>query len=287
MAKKGGLGRGLDALFTDNAVDDITTGASVKLKLNDIEPNKEQPRKTFDQKSLAELATSIERNGVLQPLLVRPMTDGSYQLVAGERRWRASRMAGLTEVPVVIKEMSDEQAMEISLIENLQREDLNPIEEAEGLNLLIERYNLTQEEAAARIGRSRSAIANSLRLLALPEKILDITRDGKISAGHARALLSFENKKEMLKTAEDILKRDLSVRDVEKLAKLSNPTPTTPKKPRLKAGRDTFYDEVELALTETLGRKVRVVVTKTGGTIELEFFGKEDLAQLAKQLDVE
>ncbi|MBR5991369.1 MAG: ParB/RepB/Spo0J family partition protein, partial [Clostridia bacterium] len=169
-AKKGGLGRGLEALFLDNAIEDIETIKGSTLKLNEIEPNKEQPRKTFDEKALQELANSIERNGILQPILVRPMADGSYQLVAGERRWRAARMAGLSEIPVVIKELSDEQAMEISLIENLQREDLNPIEEAEGLQLLIERYNLTQEEAAARVGRSRPAIANSLRLLNLPEE---------------------------------------------------------------------------------------------------------------------
>ncbi|HPZ00881.1 MAG TPA: ParB/RepB/Spo0J family partition protein, partial [Clostridiales bacterium] len=155
MAKKTGLGRGLDALFTDNAVDSLSSSGSSLLRLTEIEPNREQPRKTFDQKALNELADSISKNGVLQPLLVRPMPDGGYQLVAGERRWRASRIAGLTEVPVVIKELSDEQAMEIALIENLQREDLNPIEEAEGLQLLIDRYGLTQEEAANRVGRSR------------------------------------------------------------------------------------------------------------------------------------
>ncbi|MBR5976636.1 MAG: ParB/RepB/Spo0J family partition protein, partial [Clostridia bacterium] len=177
-AKKGGLGRGLEALFLDNAIEDIETIKGSTLKLNEIEPNKEQPRKTFDEKALQELANSIERNGILQPILVRPMADGSYQLVAGERRWRAARMAGLSEIPVVIKELSDEQAMEISLIENLQREDLNPIEEAEGLQLLIERYNLTQEEAAARVGRSRPAIANSLRHLNLPEELRTLAKEG-------------------------------------------------------------------------------------------------------------
>ena len=285
-AKKGGLGRGLDALFLDNTVDDISVGGTVTLKLNEIEPNKEQPRKTFDEKALNELASSIERNGVLQPLLVRPMTDGSYQLVAGERRWRASRIAGLTEVPVVIKEMSDEQAMEIALIENLQREDLNPIEEAEGLQLLIERYNLTQEEAAARVGRSRPAIANALRLLNLPENVRDLAKTGKISAGHARALLGFEKEEDMVKTAAEIQKSDLSVRDVEKLAKQSQ-TKTDAKPRRKTHNRDTFYDEVELALSNTLGRKVKVIVSKTGGTLEMEFFDKADLEKLAKQLDAE
>lgn len=288
MAKKpGGLGRGLDALFADNSVDDENIKSTTTLRLNEIEPNKEQPRKTFDEKALNELASSIQRNGVLQPLLVRPMADGSYQLVAGERRWRASRMAGLTEVPVVIKEMSDEQAMEIALIENLQREDLNPIEEAEGLQLLIDRYSLTQEEAAARIGRSRPAIANALRLLNLPEEVRTLARDGKISAGHARALLAFEKQSDIIRIADDIIEKNLSVRDIEKLAKISanenNKTPT-----RRKTKRDTFYDEVELALSEILGRKIKVFVSKNGnGTLEMEFFGKEDLEKLAKQLDAE
>lgn len=287
MAKKGGLGRGLDALFDDNSIDDIVTQNAMTLRLNDIEPNKEQPRKTFDEKALAELASSIQRNGVLQPLLVRPMTDGSYQLVAGERRWRASRMAGLTEVPVVIKEMSDEQAMEIALIENLQREDLNPIEEAEGLQLLIDRYNLTQEEAAARVGRSRPAIANALRLLNLPPEVRTLARDGKISAGHARALLAFESNNDIADIAKNIVKNNLSVRDIEKLAKSAAVDKDASHKVKRKNKRDTFYDEVELALSNILGRKVRVFVTKSGGTLEMEFFSKEDLEQLAKQLDAE
>ncbi len=286
MAKKSGLGRGLDALFTDNAVENLGAGVTpVTLRLTEIEPNREQPRKTFDQKALNELADSISRNGVLQPLLVRPMPDGSYQLVAGERRWRASRIAGLSEVPVVIKELSDEQAMEIALIENLQREDLNPIEEAEGLQLLIDRYNLTQEEAANRVGRSRPAIANSLRLLNLPEEIRDLTRDGKLSAGHARALLSVQKTADMLALAEEIQKKDLSVRDVERLAKAGTKAKTA--KPTQRKQKDTFFSEVELALTESLGRKVKVVSGKKGGVLEIEFFGKEDLQKLASQLDVD
>ncbi len=287
MAKRGGLGKGLDALFTENSVEEISSVSAVKLRLTDIEPNKEQPRKTFDEKALTELADSIERNGVLQPLLVRPMTDGSYQLVAGERRWRASRLAGLTEVPVVIKEMTDEQAMEIALVENLQREDLNPIEEAEGLKLLIDRYGLTQEDAAARVGRSRPAIANSLRLLNLPDSVRTLARDGKLSAGHARALLSFTDNDQMIQMATDIVANDLSVREVERLAKSADKADAQKAEKRLKK-RDTFFDEVELALAETLGRKVKVYVGKgSRGTIEFEFFGKDDLAQLAKQLDAE
>ena len=208
MAKQRGLGRGLDALFTESDIAREPTSSVSELRLTQIEPNKEQPRKTFDQKALQELAKSIEANGILQPMLVRPMEDGTYQLVAGERRWRASRMAGLTTVPVIIREMSDEQAMQISLIENLQREDLNPIEEAEGLQLLITRYSLTQEEAASRVGRSRPAIANSIRLLGLPEEVRELTRNGDISAGHARALLALGDSSEMVETAKKIKKEE-------------------------------------------------------------------------------
>lgn len=218
-SKKGGLGRGLDALFADNSVEENSSASAVKLSLNEIEPNKDQPRKTFDEKALSELADSIAQHGVIQPLLVRPMPDGSYQLVAGERRWRAARRAGLSEVPVVIREMSDSEMMELALIENLQREDLNPIEEAEGLQQLIHTYGLTQETAAARVGRSRPAIANALRLLSLPTPILELTRDGKISAGHARALLSLNDEEKMVEIADQILKKEISVREVERLAK--------------------------------------------------------------------
>ena len=283
MAKKGGLGRGLDALFSDNSVESLGGSQSVTLPLREIEPNREQPRKTFDEKALNELADSIRQNGVLQPLLVRPMQDGSYQLVAGERRWRASRIAGLHEVPVIIREMSDEQAMEIALIENLQREDLNPIEEAEGLSLLMERYHLTQEQAAERVGMSRPAVANSIRLLNLPEEVRDLTRSGKLSAGHARALLAMGNDADMKAAADEILKKQLSVRDIEKMVKAS-----AAKKPgsgARKKTRDTFFDEAELALSDALGRKVKVLGGNRGGTLVIEFFDKEDLGKLANQLD--
>ena len=283
MAKKGGLGRGLDALFSDNSVESLGGSQSVTLPLREIEPNREQPRKTFVEKALNELADSIRKNGVQQPLLVRPMQDGSYQLVAGERRWRASRIAGLHEVPVIIREMSDEQAMEIALIENLQREDLNPIEEAEGLSLLMERYHLTQEQAAERVGMSRPAVANSIRLLNLPEEVRDLTRSGKLSAGHARALLAMGNDADMKAAADEILKKQLSVRDIEKMVKAS-----AAKKPgsgARKKTRDTFFDEAELALSDALGRKVKVLGGNRGGTLVIEFFDKEDLGKLANQLD--
>ena len=180
-AKKGGLGRGLDALFADNSIEEIASTSAVKLKIMDIEPNRDQPRKIFDEDALAELADSIAKHGVIQPLLVRPMPDGSYQLVAGERRWRASRMAGLTEVPVVIKELSDDEAMALALIENLQREDLNAIEEAQGIKALMDTLSLTQDEAAERVGKSRPAVANALRLLKLPDSVIALVSDGKLS----------------------------------------------------------------------------------------------------------
>lgn len=284
MAKQRGLGKGLDALFSDNSVEDLGTPPSpVTLRLTEIEPNREQPRKTFDQKALDELAESIKKNGVLQPLLVRPLSDGSYQLVAGERRWRASRIAGLTEVPVIIKDMTDEQAMEIALIENLQREDLNPIEEAEGLQLLISRYNLTQDEAAARVGRSRPAVANSLRLLKLPDEILEMTKTGDISAGHARALLGFSSKEEMMQTAKEIKDKDLSVREIEK--RIQESQKPEKKSARKKKTADVFYSEAELALSNSLGRKVKVIKGRKGGHLEIEFFDKDDLKKLAQELD--
>ena len=286
-AKKGGLGRGLDALFADNSVEENSSASAVKLSLNEIEPNKDQPRKTFDEKALSELADSIAQHGVIQPLLVRPMPDGSYQLVAGERRWRAARRAGLSGVPVVIREMSDSEMMELALIENLQREDLNPIEEAEGLQQLIHTYGLTQETAAARVGRSRPAIANALRLLSLPTPILELTRDGKISAGHARALLSLNDEEKMVEIADQILKKEISVREVERLAKAAAKEKKQPENHPLR--RDTFYDEVELALTNSLGRRIKVNLNKkeNRGTIEIEFFDQNDLTDLSRLLDPE
>ena len=286
-AKKGGLGRGLDALFADNSVEENSSASAVKLSLNEIEPNKDQPRKTFDEKALSELADSIAQHGVIQPLLVRPMPDGSYQLVAGERRWRAARRAGLSEVPVVIREMSDSEMMELALIENLQREDLNPIEEAEGLQQLIHTYGLTQETAAARVGRSRPAIANALRLLSLPTPILELTRDGKISAGHARALLSLNDEEKMVEIADQILKKEISVREVERLAKAAAKEKKQPENHPLR--RDTFYDEVELALPNSLGRRIKVNLNKkeNRGTIEIEFFDQNDLTDLSRLLDPE
>ena len=281
MAKKQtGLGKGLSALMLENSVDEMV--ATNTLPLNEIVPNKEQPRKTFDEGALQELADSITQHGVLQPLLVRPLPAGGYQLVAGERRWRASRIAGLKEVPVVIKELSDVETMEIAIIENLQREDLNPIEEAEGLQALIDRCGFTQEEVAVSVGKSRPAIANSLRLLKLPQEVRDMTRNGEISAGHARALLAFDNEAMIYEAAESIIRNNLTVRDVERMAKIAEKTGTTSRSRNKR--RDSFYDEVELSLTEVLGRKVKVYNGRGRGTLEIEFYSAEDLKEIANKL---
>lgn len=282
-AKKGGLGRGLDALFADNSIEEIASTSAVKLKIMDIEPNRDQPRKIFDEDALAELADSIAKHGVIQPLLVRPMPDGSYQLVAGERRWRASRMAGLTEVPVVIKELSDDEAMALALIENLQREDLNAIEEAQGIKALMDTLSLTQDEAAERVGKSRPAVANALRLLKLPDSVIALVSDGKLSPGHARALLRFKDEQDIIETADLIIEKGLTVRDVEKLVKKRN---KEPKAEKPAARRASYYDEVELALTDFLGRKVKVGTKpgKESGVLEIDFFDKDDLTRLADAL---
>lgn len=280
MAKKmSGLGKGLGALMLENATDEMLSAN--ELPINEIVPNRDQPRKTFDETALAELAESIKQHGVLQPLLVRPLAAGGYQLVAGERRWRACRMAGLTQVPVVIKELTDTETMEIAIIENLQREDLNPIEEAEGLQALIDKCGYTQEEVAASVGKSRPAIANSLRLLRLPEEVREMTKNGEISAGHARALLAFDNDAMICECAKNIVSKELTVRDVERLAKIKESAGTARRKSRR---RDSFYDEVELSLSETLGRKVKVYNGRGHGTLEIEFYSAEDLKEIANKL---
>lgn len=278
--KKGGLGRGLDAIFMDNESED--RNSTVRLKLSDIEPNRNQPRKEFNEESLAELADSISQHGVLQPLLVRPLPDGGYQIVAGERRWRACRMAGVSEVPAAIRELTESQVMELALIENLQREDLSVIEEAEGYKLLMETYNFTQDEISKSVGKSRPSITNALRILNLPPKILDLLKEGKITAGHARALLSFSNEEEMQRAAKLIVENGLSVREIENIVKRSN---KAKRKKRDLGKRNSFFNEVELALNEHLGRKVKVKNTaKERGSITIEFYNKEDLAQIASRL---
>ena len=283
--QKGGLGKGLDALFADNNALFADDAPTQVLKLTEIEPNPDQPRKLFDEDKLMELASSISEHGLIQPILVSPLSNGRYQLVAGERRWRASRIAGLVEVPVIVKQLSEKEKKEIALIENLQREDLNPIETAYGIQALIEEYGLTQDQAAERVGCSRPAIANSLRLINLPDEVKELTRKGKISAGHARALLAFKNEQKMIEAARFIAKHDVSVREVERMAKRSDKDGggeilhiTRKKK------RDSFYDEVELSLTEALGRKVKVYNGKDKGTLEIEFYDKDDLKNIANAI---
>lgn len=280
---KHGLGKGLDALFADNS-EEAASGA-VAIRLSDIEPNRGQPRKHFDEDALEELAESIRQHGILQPLVVRSVPGvGTYQLVAGERRWRAARMAGLSEVPAVIRELSDHEAMEIAMIENLQREDLNAVEEAEGYRTLMEMYSMTQEEVSQRVNKSRPAVANSLRLLGLPQKVLELVRDGRLSQGHARTLLALGDQKSMEEAAQKVLDEGLSVREVEKLVK--NAAKQTPEKappsPRpLKTMEET---EIEQGLAEQLGRKVTVLHGKKRGTLEIEFYDDEDLRQLSMTL---
>lgn len=283
--KKSGLGRGFDAIMFDNSVEELSTSAgAVKVKLTDIEPNRDQPRKHFDEDALAELSESILKHGVLQPLLVRPMLDGSYQLVAGERRWRASRMAGLTEVPVVIKELTDAQVAELALVENVQREDLNPLEEANGYKELSEKYGYTQEEISEIVGRSRSAVANALRLLALPEEIQDMVMKGELSAGHAKAILTASDKDYQIELAKLVIKEDLSVRTTERLARKSTSDVKTGKRAKK---RNPYYDEVELALSDVLGRQVKVTKSSKKGSLEIEFFDDDDLKKLLKIFDNE
>lgn len=281
MAKKlGGLGKGLNAIFIENDSED--NNGSVTLKISEIEPNRSQPRKEFDEKALSELAESISKHGLLQPLLVRPLPLGGYQIVAGERRYRACRMAGITEVPVIIRELGDTETMEIALIENLQREDLTPIEEALGYKVLIDEHGFSQEEVAQSVGKSRPAIANSLRLLKLPQSILDLVSDGKISAGHARALLTLEDEKLMQELAEEIIKKDLSVRQVEKICKQK----PKPEKEEVPEKKPSFYSMVELALNESLGRKIKVSKNKgkQGGILQIEFYSDEELTELSNKL---
>lgn len=278
--RKGGLGKGLDALFVDNDANGTTI---LTLRISEIEPNKAQPRKDFDEAALADLADSIREHGVIQPLLVRPMTTGGYQLVAGERRWRASRMAGLSEVPVVVREMDDMETMEVALIENLQREDLNAIEESLGYKALIEQYSMTQEQIAKSVGKSRPVVANALRLLNLPPKVVEMLRRDELSAGHARALLGLEDADMIEESADRIVKQHLTVRDVEKMANThKNEKKGAPKEKPL--ARETYYEELELAATQEFGRKVKITQKQNKGLLQIEFFDKQDLSDLIEKL---
>ena len=279
--KQRGLGRGLGALIDDFSVPE-TQQEVTRLPLQKVEPNPNQPRRRFDEEELQSLADSIAEHGILQPLAVRAMEGGFYQIIAGERRWRAARLAGLKEVPVVVVEADDRTVMELALIENLQRQDLNPMEEAEGYRVLTEEYGLTQEQAAARVGKSRPAVANALRLLALPEDVRSLVEKGELSAGHARAVLSLPTPARQRAAAQKILTLRLSVRQAEAMCKrlaAEEKKPEPAKRPAV-----NYIAECEKALTRRLDRKVRIVGGKRKGRFELEFYGEEDLQRLYEAL---
>lgn len=272
--KNRGLGRGIESIFDENSTysDKIVT-----LNINEIEPNRNQPRKDFDEEALSSLAESISQHGLIQPIIVRPTIGGGYTIIAGERRWRACRMAGLTEIPVVIKDTDEQNLMEMALVENLQREDLNPVEEALGYRSLIDNFGLTQEEVATKMAKSRSAVANALRLLNLNDEELEALRSGKITSGHARALLSAESEEIRAKMFESALNGE-NVRVLEKMAKEK-------KKATKKATKPTFYNEVELSIRNELHRKATVKSTGKGkGTLTIEFFSEQELSEFAEKL---
>lgn len=277
MAGNKGLGKGLNSLFDINTEESNVT----EVMLSEIEPNRDQPRKDFDEQALSELAESIKKHGLLQPILVRSKPMGGYEIIAGERRWRACRMAELRTVPVVIREMDEREAAEVALIENLQREDLNAVEEALGFRSLMVSYGLTQEQVAEAMGKSRSAVANTLRLLELTPNETEQLKSGKISAGHARALLGAEKGSELRKNMLSAAMSGASVRELEAMLKAAS---KTPKKPKEKAS-DNFYTEVELAIKNELGRAVKITPKGKGkGTLTIEFYSKKELTDFAKRL---
>lgn len=285
--KKKGLGRGLDALLSDNRIEDAgaeNASGVTMLRTADIEPNPKQARRRFDKEGLEELAESIRIHGLLQPIAVTPKDGGFYEIIAGERRWRACKLAGVTEVPVIIKEVSAQSAAELSLIENLQRENLNPVEEADGYKALIEEFGLTQEEAADRVGKSRSAVANLLRILKLPETVLALVEEGALSYGHARTLLPLcdrLDKETLLSKARQIIDGKLSVRETEKLVKaMLEPKPVEPKKES--PVENSYYKQLENRVSSSLGR--RVAINRKAGKLTLSYSSNEDLEVLLKAL---
>lgn len=282
MASQKGLGRGLGALLGDFDQDAAEDSAYKLLPLHRVEPNPDQPRQDFDEEELAALAESIRVHGVLQPLTVRETGGGYYQIIAGERRWRASRMAGLTDVPAIVIEADDRKAKELALIENLQRQDLNSVEEALGYQSLMNEFGLTQEEAAQRVGKSRPAVANALRLLTLDEKVLDMLRAGELTAGHAKAILMLKSEKKQLEAAQKIANLGLSVRQAELLCK--NMSKEQPEKKEPATFHVDYVRECEKSLSKRLGRGVKIVNGKRKGRFELEFYGQDDLQTLLDAL---
>lgn len=281
MASQKGLGKGLGALLGDFPEDGGEQSPYRLLPIYKVEPNPDQPRQDFDEEELAALADSISQHGVIQPLTVREMPSGYYQIIAGERRWRAARMASLSEIPAVIIEADDKKAMELALIENLQRQDLNPVEEAMGYQSLMTDYGLTQEETAARVGKSRPAVANSLRLLSLCPQVLEQLRGGDLTAGHARAVLSLKSEKKQVEAARKIVNLGLSVRQAELLCKNMSREPAPEKEATLAVD---YLGECEKSLSKQLGRGVRIVNGKRKGRFELDFYGPEDLQNLLDAL---
>lgn len=285
MAKKSALGKGLDALFEDNFSD---SRDSQTLRMSEIEPNKNQPRRHFDDAAIATLADSIRQHGLIQPILVRS-TETGYQIVAGERRWRACRMLGMSEIPAIVKELSDSETAQIALIENIQREDLNPIEEAAAYKELMETYDMTQEQLSKTVGKSRSSIANSVRLLNMPEKIQDLLKKGELTSGQAKAIASAETEEAMISLAEKASGGQMTVREIEKQLNKSNSESETEEfKPTENKKAKNYLTEIQISLHEKLGRKVKIS-SKDGqkGTITLDFFSPEDLAELAEKLSEE
>ena len=282
MASNKGLGKGLGALLGDFVDEPMESSAYQQLPIYKVEPNPDQPRRDFDEEELQALADSITEHGIIQPLTVRQLDSGYYQIIAGERRWRAARLAGLSEVPAVIIEADDKKAMELALIENLQRQDLNPVEEALGYQSLIQEYGMTQEEAAKRVGKSRPAVANALRLLGLCPEVLDKVRKGELTAGHARAVLTLKTEKKQLEAAQKIAALGLSVRQAELLCRNMS---KEPKPEPVEAPLTVDYvAECEKSLSKHLGRGVKIVNGKRKGRFELEFYGQEDLQVLLDAL---
>ena len=281
MASQKGLGKGLGALLGDFSEEPAEKSAYQLLPIYKVEPNRDQPRQDFDEEELQALADSIALHGIIQPLTVREMPNGYYQIIAGERRWRAARLASLSDVPAVIVEADDKKAMELALIENLQRQDLNPLEEALGYQTLMNEYGLTQEEAAGRVGKSRPAVANALRLLGLCPEVQERVRSGELSAGHARAILQLKSEKKQQEAAQKIVALGLSVRQAELLCK--NMSQEVPKKKEIVLEVD-YVAECEKNLSKHLGRGVKIINGKRKGRFELEFYGQEDLQNLLDAL---
>ena len=283
--KNTGLGKGLEALFAEASGDVRSSGLSgqgeensgaVEIGIDDIKPNANQPRKVFDKDAISELADSIREHGIIQPIIVRKVKKGGYEIVAGERRWRASREAGLKEVPCLVRELTDEELMLLAIVENMQREDLNPVEEAEGLDRMMNTYGMTQEQVSKSVGKSRPYIANALRLLKLPDEVLALLSEGKISSGHGRALLSVSSDKEKIRLAGEVAKKGLSVREIESIAS-SKKTPAKKGRP---AEKNTDVLQVEAELKDRLGTKVNLRLGAKRGKIEIEYYGREELERL-------